>query len=60
MHGWHRESTDGPKAGWSWFFFGVVAVVNSATTAECSVAWFGVMQCRILVVVVVVVVVLWL
>ena len=40
--------------------FGVVAVVNSATTAECSVAWFGVVQCRIIVVVVVVVVVLYL
>ena len=39
MHGWQRESTDGPKGGWS-CVFGVVpmvAVVTSPTSAGCSV-----------------------
>ena len=35
MHGWQRESTDGPKGGWS-CVFGVAAMV-AAASAGCSV-----------------------
>ena len=61
MHGWQSDSTDGPKGGWS-CAFGVVAVVTSPTTAECSAAWCGVIcscscSCSAVVVVGVVVVV---
>jgi hypothetical protein len=40
MYGWQRESTDGPKGGWSCVFFGVVvmvAVVTLPVTAGCNV-----------------------
>ena len=41
MHGRQSDSTDGLKGGWC-CAFGVVAVVNSPTTATCSVVWCGV------------------
>ena len=36
IHGWQSKSADGLKGGWG-CAFGVVAVVNSPTTAVCSV-----------------------
>ena len=41
MHGWQSESTLGPKGGWSCAFWSGCSG-HLTTTAECSVAWCGV------------------
>ena len=39
MHGWQRESTDGPKGGWS-CVSGVVAMVAAVTSPQLlDVVW---------------------